>query len=110
MLDPFIIVAEPSRRKILDRLLASEASVSELVRDLGMSQPLVSKHLRVLRENGLVKVRADAQRRIYSLDARPLGEIDEWLSAYRNTWNAHVDRLSAHLDRKKAQKARERRE
>lgn len=107
MLDIYTVVAEPSRRRILDRLLQSDASVSELVDDLGFSQPLVSKHLRVLRESGLVQFKVDAQRRIYSLDSRPLAEIDAWLSAYRKTWNQHVDRLSEYLDRKKTESGRE---
>lgn len=101
MTDIYTVVAEPSRRRILDRLLQSDASVSELVDELGYSQPLVSKHLRVLRESGLVKFKVEAQRRIYSLDSRPLAEIDEWLSAYREQWNQHVDKLSEYLDQKK---------
>lgn len=107
MLDTYTAVAEPSRRKILDRLLQSDASVTELVNDLGFSQPLVSKHLRILRECGLVRYRVDAQRRIYSLDSRPLVEIDNWLSAYRKTWNHHVDKMSEYLDRKKREHGRE---
>jgi DNA-binding transcriptional ArsR family regulator len=107
MLDTYSAVADPSRRKILDRLLRSDASVTELVNDLGFSQPLVSKHLRILRECGLVHFRVDAQRRIYSLDSRPLEEIDAWLSAYRSTWNHHVDKLSEYLDRKKTDMGRE---
>jgi DNA-binding transcriptional ArsR family regulator len=101
VLDTYAVVAEPSRRRILDRLLRSDCSVTELVQDLGLSQPLVSKHLRTLRESGLVRVQVDAQRRIYSLDARPLAEIDEWLSAYRMKWNQHVDALAEHLDQRK---------
>ncbi|WP_248929600.1 ArsR/SmtB family transcription factor [Paenibacillus hamazuiensis] len=101
MLDTYAVIAEPSRRRILDRLLKSDSSVTELVSDLGMSQPLISKHLRTLRASGLVRVKVEAQRRIYSLDAGPLAEIDEWLSAYRMTWNRHVDKLAEHLDRRK---------
>jgi DNA-binding transcriptional ArsR family regulator len=101
MLDTYAVVAEPSRRRILDRLLQSESSVTDLAKDLGLSQPLISKHLRTLRESGLVRVQVEAQRRIYSLDARPLAEIDEWLSAYRMTWNQHVDALVEHLDQRK---------
>lgn len=107
MLDPYTIVAEPSRRKILDRLLQSDASVTELAQDLGYSQPLVSKHLRILRESGFVRYKAEAQRRIYSLDSRPLAEIDAWLSAYRKTWEHHVDKLSDYLDRKKTEGGKE---
>lgn len=101
MLDTYAVVAEPSRRRILDRLLQSDASVSELSEQLGLSQPLISKHLRTLRESGFVNVHVEAQRRIYSLKAEPLAEIDEWLSAYRKMWNSHVDALSEHLDRRK---------
>lgn len=107
MLDTYTVVAEPSRRRILDRLLQSDASVTDLVNDLGFSQPLVSKHLRILRESGLVHVQVEAQRRIYTLDGRPLEEIDAWLSAYRKTWNHHVDKLGEYLDQKKAQRGRE---
>ncbi len=101
MLDTYAVVAEPSRRRILDRLLRSNSSVTELAKDLGMSQPLISKHLRTLRESGLVQVQVDAQRRIYSLDAGPLAEIDEWLRNYRMMWNQHVDALAKHLDQRK---------
>ncbi|WP_303801053.1 helix-turn-helix transcriptional regulator [Alicyclobacillus macrosporangiidus] len=101
MLDTYAVIAEPSRRRILDRLLQSDSSVSELARDLGLSQPLISKHLRTLRESGLVQVRVEAQRRIYSLNAAPLAEIDEWLSAYRMRWNQHVDALAEHLEQRK---------
>jgi DNA-binding transcriptional ArsR family regulator len=101
MLDTYAIIAEPSRRRILDRLLQSDSSVMELTQELGLSQPLVSKHLRTLRESGLVQVKVEAQRRIYSLDAEPLEEIDQWLSAYRKKWNRHVDALEEYLDRKK---------
>lgn len=98
MPDTYAVVAEPSRRRILDRLLRSDSSVTELANDLGLSQPLLSKHLRTLREGGLVRVRVVAQRRIYSLDARPLAEIDEWLDAYRTMWDRRVDALAEHLD------------
>jgi DNA-binding transcriptional ArsR family regulator len=95
----FDVVAEPGRRRILDRLLRADASVGELVDDTGLSQTAVSKHLRVLREHGLVTVAVDAQRRIYALDSRPLTEIDDWLQGYRATWNQHVDAMVDHLDR-----------
>lgn len=101
MLDTYAVVAEPSRRRILDRLLQSDSSVMELAHDLGLSQPLISKHLRTLRESGFVEVHVEAQRRIYSLNAEPLAEIDEWLGAYRRMWNKHVDALAEHLDRRK---------
>jgi DNA-binding transcriptional ArsR family regulator len=101
VLDTYAVIAEPSRRRILDRLLRSDSTVNELVKDLGLSQPLISKHLRTLRDNGLVRVQIEAQRRIYSLDTSPLTEIDEWLSAYRRTWNQNVDALVEHLDQRK---------
>ena len=99
MVDLFAVVAEPSRRRILDRLLTSESSVTELVDVLGLAQPALSKHLRVLRDSGLVTTRVEAQRRIYALDGRPLAQIDDWLRAYRRTWNRHVDALAEHLDK-----------
>jgi len=100
MLDTYAVIAESSRRRILDQLLQSDSSVTELVEKLGMSQPLVSKHLRTLRESDLVHVRVEAQRRIYSLNAEPLAAIDDWLSAYRKEWNRHVDALDEYLNRK----------
>ena len=97
--DLFAVLAEPSRRQILDRLLQSEASVTELIAVIGVSQTAMSKHLRVLRAHNLVTSRVAAQRRIYSLDTRPLAEVDEWLAGYRRTWNSRVDVLAEHLDR-----------
>ncbi|MFB9278204.1 ArsR/SmtB family transcription factor [Cohnella cellulosilytica] len=104
MLDIYDVIVEPSRRRIMDRLLRSDASVTELVEALGMSQPLVSKHLRTLRDSGLVRVKGVAQRRIYSLNALPLAEVDEWLTAYRAQWNRHVDALDKYLEQKKKSK------
>ncbi len=104
LLDTYAVIAEPSRRRILDRLLRSPSNVTELSKDLGLSQPLVSKHLRTLRDSGLVQVQTEAQRRIYSLNAKPLAEVDEWLAAYRAMWNRHVDALAEHLDRRKRAK------
>ncbi|MBO7743354.1 helix-turn-helix transcriptional regulator [Paenibacillus sp. MWE-103] len=101
MQDIYAIIAEPTRRRILDRLLLSDSTVKQLTEEIGVSQPLISSHLRLLRDSGLVHVHADAQRRIYSLDASPLAGVDEWLSAYRDRWNRHIDRLEAHLDRQK---------
>jgi DNA-binding transcriptional ArsR family regulator len=94
----FEVVVDPSRRRILDLLRQDEQSVGDLVERLGMSQPGVSKHLRVLREAGLVRVRQDAQRRWYRLDPEPLTEIDAWLAPYRAYWSAHLDALERHLD------------
>jgi DNA-binding transcriptional ArsR family regulator len=95
----FTVLAEPARRQILDLLRERERSVGELVGVLGMSQPGVSKHLRVLRESGLVAVRVDAQRRMYQLRPEPLAEIAAWLEPYRRFWSARLDALEAHLDK-----------
>ncbi|MBO0826765.1 MAG: helix-turn-helix transcriptional regulator [Streptosporangiales bacterium] len=91
-------MGEPRRREILDLLRAGERPVGELVRRLRLSQPAVSKHLRVLREAGLVEVRQDAQRRLYRLRPEPLAELDEWLAPYRALWDASLDALERHLD------------
>ena len=95
----FEIIAEPIRRAILNLLVLSEQSVGEIERQLGMPQPTVSKHLRVLREAGFVEATVDAQRRLYRLKPEPLREIDAWLAPFRRFWNAHVDALERHLDR-----------
>ncbi len=97
----FGIIAEPNRRAILSLLASSERSVNEIERQLRMPQPSVSKHLRVLREAGFVESRVDAQRRVYSLRAEPLIEVDAWLEPFRRFWSAHVDALEHHLDRTK---------
>src|SRR5918999_1293650 len=94
----FAVVAEPTRRRILDLLRERARSVGELVDQLGLSQPGVSKHLRVLREAGLVAVRRDAQRRWYELRPEPLEEIDDWLEPYRQLWTDRLDALERHLD------------
>ncbi len=98
MVAVFEVLAEERRRAILDLLRQSECSVGELVGRLGTSQPAVSKHLRVLREAGLVTVRTDAQRRLYRLQPGPLQAIDEWLGPYRRLWVARLDTLERHLD------------
>ncbi|MBO0801713.1 MAG: helix-turn-helix transcriptional regulator [Nocardiopsaceae bacterium] len=95
------VLAEPSRQAILDLLRDGELPVGELVGRLGLSQPAVSKHLRVLRDAGLVTVRADAQRRFYRIRPEPLAELDAWLAPYRKFWEASLDRLEAHLDRRR---------
>ena len=95
----FEIVAEPNRRAILSLLVSSEQSVGEIERQLRMPQPMVSKHLRVLREAGFVESTVDAQRRLYRLKPGPLREIDAWLAQFRRFWSAHVDALERHLDR-----------
>ena len=94
----FAALAEPTRREILDLLRDGERAVGDLVDALAMSQPAVSKHLRVLRDAGLVTVRADAQRRLYSLRPEPLTSIDEWLAPYRRLWSASLDKLERHLE------------
>jgi DNA-binding transcriptional ArsR family regulator len=93
----FEILAEPSRRRVLDLLLEQEHTVGELVEALDMSQPAVSKHLRVLREARLVEARVDAQRRVYSLRAEPLADIDAWLKPYRRFWRGKLASLQRHL-------------
>ena len=95
----FEIIAEPNRRAILSLLVSSEQSVGEIERQLRMSQPTVSKHLRVLREAGFVESTVDAQRRLYRLKPEPLQELDAWLAPFRRFWSAHVDALERHLDR-----------
>jgi DNA-binding transcriptional ArsR family regulator len=99
----FDALAEPARRRILDLLREGERPVGQLVERLELSQPGVSKHLRVLREAGLVEVRRDAQRRWYGLRAEPLAEIDAWLAPYRRLWANRLDALEDHLDRKERQ-------
>src|SRR5881397_2658415 len=95
----FTVVAEPNRRAILSLLLSSERSVGELERELGLSQPSVSKHLRVLRDAGFVESRIEAQRRLYRLRPEPLMELDEWLVPFRRFWSKHLDALEQHLDK-----------
>src|SRR4051794_1300821 len=95
----FEIIAEPNRRAILGLLVSSQQTVGDIERQLRMSQPSVSKHLRVLREAGFVEATVDAQRRLYRLKPEPLQEIDAWLAPFRRFWSAHVDALERHLDR-----------
>lgn len=94
----FAAVAEPNRRAILGLLLGAERSVGQLERELGLSQPSVSKHLRVLRDAGFVESRVDAQKRLYRLRPDPLLELDAWLGPFRRAWEQHVDKLEHHLD------------
>ena len=94
----FAVLAEPTRRTILDLLRDGERPVGELVERLCLSQPAVSKHLRVLREAGLVAVRSDAQRRLYRLRPEPLAEVDAWLAPYRRLWTRSFDALEKHLE------------
>lgn len=95
----FDVLADANRRRILDLLRQDERPVADLVDALGISQPGVSKHLRILREAGLVEVRAVAQRRLYRLRPEPLREVDEWLAPYRVAWRDRLDALERHLDR-----------
>ena len=95
----FGIIAEPNRRAILSLLASSERSVHELEQKLRLSQPSVSKHLRVLREAGFVEARVDAQRRVYRIRPEPLREVDAWLAPFRELWSTHLDALERHLDR-----------
>lgn len=99
MTSVFDIIAEPNRRAILSLLAASEQSVGAIERELGMTQPTVSKHLRVLREAGFVEATVDAQRRLYRLRPEPLQELDAWLAPFRRLWTTHLDALARHLDR-----------
>ncbi len=95
----FEIIAEPNRRAILGLLVSSQQSVGEIERQLHMSQPTVSKHLRVLRDAGFVESTVDAQRRLYRLKPEPFQEVEAWLAQFRRFWSAHVDALERHLDR-----------
>lgn len=94
----FDVLAEPSRRRILDLLRDGERPVGDLVEALAVTQPAVSKHLRVLRDAGLVEVRADGARRLYRVRPEPLRAIDEWLAPYRVMWERRLDDLERHLD------------
>ena len=98
-MSPFEALAEPNRRQILDLLRAGERPAGELVEALNISQPGVSKHLRVLREAGLVSVTVDGQRRLYSLKPARLAELDAWLAPYRHFWANRLDALTNHLER-----------
>jgi DNA-binding transcriptional ArsR family regulator len=98
VISTFDVLAEPTRRRILDLIRDDERPVNELVARLDISQPGVSKHLRVLREAGLVEVRIDAQRRLYRVRPEPLAEIDAWLAPYRRLWANRLDALERHLD------------
>jgi DNA-binding transcriptional ArsR family regulator len=97
-LDAFTVLAEPTRRRILDELVGTEASVGALVAALALPQPTVSKHLRVLRDAGFVSCRSRAQQRIYRVEAEPLQAVATWLEPYRRLWDRHLDALERHLD------------
>ena len=104
----FAIIAEPNRRAILSLLVSQQQSVGEIERQLGMAQPTVSKHLRVLREAGFVESTVDAQRRLYRVKPESLQEVDAWLAPFRRLWSAHVDALERHLDRMERSTAKKR--
>ncbi|HEY3186916.1 MAG TPA: metalloregulator ArsR/SmtB family transcription factor [Solirubrobacteraceae bacterium] len=97
-------LADPHRREMLTLLLERPRPVGELVQRLGLTQPGTSKHLRVLREAGLVQVRKEAQRRVYAVEPRPLAELDAWLAPYRRLWDERLDALERHLDRTRTTK------
>jgi DNA-binding transcriptional ArsR family regulator len=103
----FEVLAEPNRRRILDLVREQERPVGELVDQLRLSQPAVSKHLRILREAGLVEVRTDAQRRLYRVNPGPLRDLDAWLAPYRRMWAGRLDDLERHLDQMPDDEAKE---
>ena len=98
MSQAFAALADPTRRRMIEALGEGERSAGEIERALRLNQPTASKHLRALREAGLVRVRKDAQRRLYRLDPAPLAELDAWLEPYRRFWNTRLDALERHLD------------
>jgi DNA-binding transcriptional ArsR family regulator len=105
-IDAFTVLAEPTRRRILDELRQRDRSVGDLVDGLSLNQPTISKHLKVLRDHGFVSCRTAAQRRIYSLEPQQLEAVDEWLAPYRRLWARHLDALERHLDREEDDHAR----
>jgi DNA-binding transcriptional ArsR family regulator len=100
VVDALTALAEPTRRRIVEQLRQAECTVGDLVERLAISQPGVSKHLRVLREAGVVTVRTAAQQRIYRLEPGPFRQLDAWLAPYRKLWTGHLDALAHHLDQK----------
>ena len=96
---PFEAIAEPNRRRLLDLLRAGELPAGDLVEATGLSQPGVSKHLKLLREAGLVSMRPDGQRRLYRLEPRNLAPLEEWLAPFRQFWSARLDALDDHLEK-----------
>lgn len=101
MADVFEVVADPTRRRMLELLGENERSVGELVAEFNIHQPGISRHLRILHDAGLVDVRKDAQRRIYSIRPEPLRELDDWIDQYRALWDQRLDQLATHLERRK---------
>lgn len=105
MSDVFEVIADPTRRRMLELLGENERSVSELTAEFDIHQPGISRHLRILHNAGLVDVRKDAQRRIYSIRPEPLRELDDWIDQYRALWDQRFDKLAAHLARRKRELA-----
>lgn len=103
MSDVFEVLAEPTRRRMLELLAQGERSVSDMTAEFDIHQPGISRHLRILHDAGLVNVRKDAQRRIYSIRPEPLQELDDWIGQYRALWEQRFDKLAAHLARRKAE-------
>ena len=99
--DTFETLADPTRRRILDALLAGERQVGELVEEAGIHQSGVSRHLRILSEAGFVVMRPDGQRRLYSLKPEPFRQLDDWLARYRGLWEARLDRFGAALEKRR---------
>lgn len=104
MADVWTALADPKRRRVMEILQSRECSVNDLVAELRLPQPMVSKHLRHLREAGLVRMHKNAQQRIYAIEPASLAELDEWLAPYRHLWNDRLDALGAHLKRKEPRK------
>jgi DNA-binding transcriptional ArsR family regulator len=98
MPDVFTVLAEPTRRRVLDSLREADSSVGALAQALSVSQPALSKHLKVLREAGFVSCRTVAQQRVYRLKPEPFEQLDSWLAPYRERWDRHLDALVRHLD------------
>jgi DNA-binding transcriptional ArsR family regulator len=98
----FQALGDPTRHAIVEMLRQGERAVGELVENLPLSQPAVSKHLRVLKEAGIVEARVEAQHRVYRICSEPFVELDAWLAGYRQLWNVHLDRLEEHLDRRRS--------
>jgi DNA-binding transcriptional ArsR family regulator len=109
MPDVFEILADPTRRRLVEALRAGERSVSELVDVVDIGQPGVSRQLAILEEARFVRVRPDGRRRLYALRPEPFREIDEWMSRYRDVWEARLDRFAAELDRRRMSRAKDRR-
>lgn len=106
MVDALQALADPTRRRIVELLVDGERSAGELAAHFDVTRPAVSRHLRVLREHGLVRFRGDAQRRLYSLDPAPLAELDDWLARYRGFWAQRLDALDTQLRRDRRRKER----